>query len=93
MAIKKLASPMATSEEVNTKLADCKRLTLIDLSHCYESIKVHPEFQKFQNFMVGNRVFRFKNLLQGLSISGFAATSVISKILKGIEENLVKAIR
>ena len=51
---------------INLVDKDCF-MTKVDIRNAYYSIKIDPTFQKYFKFMVGNELFRFTCLPNGLS--------------------------
>ena len=73
---------METAEQIQRTLNVGDWVTSIDFKDAYYHILVHPSYQKFLQFAIGNKVFQYRALPMGLKSSPRVFTGVI-KCVKG----------
>ena len=89
MAIVNIPSTFTPKSDITYILGNAGRVSSIDLSNSYFQIGIHPDKRSLFSFCdaYGKR-YRYCVLAQGFHSSPFYLTTLLNKVLKGLENNV-----
>lgn len=90
MAIVNIPSTFTPKTDITYVLGTAGRVSSIDLSNSYFQIGIHPEKRSLFSFCDANgQRYRYCVLAQGFHSSPFYLTTLLNKVLKGLENNVI----
>ena len=90
MAIVNIPSTFTPKTDITYVLGTAGRVSSIDLSNSYFQIGIHPEKRSLFSFCdADGKRYRYCVLAQGFHSSPFYLTTLLNKVLKGLENNVI----